>query len=226
MHAQTTPTTTSPPPPRRRGSSPNARATSWLKRALMTLLTFTLAALASGCFNAKERKAAPAGVTTPEGQVSFHDFTLNAIDGEEVPLSRYKGKHVLVVNTASRCGYTPQYEQLQAFHERYGDKVAVLGFPSNDFMGQEPGSNADIADFCKRNYGVTFQMFEKIPVKGADAHPLYRWLASKAQNGWNDQAPTWNFSKYLIAPDGRLLRYFGPGVLPDDPDILALINQS
>ena len=158
--------------------------------------------------------------------MTFHDFTLNSLQGTPIPLSQYKGKHVLVVNTASECGYTPQYANLQAFHEKYGDKIVVLGFPANNFMGQEPGSNEDIASFCKRNYGVTFQMFQKISVKGDDQHPLYRWLSNKAENGWNDQAPVWNFSKYLIAPDGKLLRYFGPGVLPDDPEILAVLPQT
>jgi glutathione peroxidase len=200
------------------------RGMRWLRWCVAALVVVGLASV-SGCFNAKERKAAPANMTTPEGQMSFYQFTMTGIDGEEIPMSRYQGKHVMVVNTASKCGYTPQYEQLQAFHERYGDRVAVLGFPANDFMGQEPGSNEEIAAFCKRNYGVTFQMFEKISVKGEGKHPLYQWLSSKALNGWNDQEPGWNFSKYVISPDGRLLRYFGSGVLPDDAEVLSLLEQ-
>lgn len=195
-------------------------------KTLTALLALCVLLLVSGCFNAQERKTAPDQLqTNPQGTMTFHDFTLNTLQGQPVAFSQYKGKYVLVVNTASECGYTPQYANLQAFHEKYGDQIVLLGFPANNFMGQEPGSNEDIAAFCKRNYGVTFQMFQKISVKGDDQHPLYRWLSTKSENGWNDQPPAWNFSKYLIAPDGKLLRYFGPGVLPDDPEILAVLNQ-
>lgn len=134
---------------------------------------------------------------------SFYDFTVKDIDGNEVNLSKFKGQKVLVVNVASKCGYTPQYEDLQKLNEEYGDKITILGFPANNFGGQEPGSNEEIKKFCTGNYGVTFPMFEKVSVKGVDKHPLYRWLSDKSQNGWNDQEPTWNFCKYYIDENGE-----------------------
>lgn len=141
---------------------------------------------------------------------SLYDFKMNAIDGKTIDFSQYKGKNVLIVNTASKCGYTPQYEDLQKLHEQYGDKVTILGFPANNFGGQEPGTNMQIAEFCQQNYGVTFQMFEKISVKGDDQHPLYKWL--KEQTG---QEPSWNFCKYLVKPDGSV-KFFSQKVKPLD----------
>ena len=150
--------------------------------------------------------------------MNFHDFTMTAIDGTPVELSAYKDKKVLVVNVASKCGYTPQYEDLQRLHKEYGDKVVVLGFPANNFGGQEPGSNLEIASFCEKNYGVTFQMFEKISVKGKDRHPLYAWLAE--QSG---EEPGWNFCKYLIDEDGKVISYFPSRVNPLDEKIIGLL---
>jgi glutathione peroxidase len=146
-----------------------------------------------------------------------------ALNGEEINFSQYKGKKVLIVNTASKCGYTPQYEDLQWLHENYGDKVAVLGFPANNFGGQEPGTNEEIAGFCKKNYGVTFQMFDKIDVVGKNQHPLYQWLTDPTKNGWNDQAPSWNFCKYLIDENGTLIKFFGSGVNPAEETITSLL---
>jgi len=139
---------------------------------------------------------------------SIYDFTLNGLDGTPVEFKKYKGKNLLIVNTASRCGYTPQYEDLQSLHQQYGDKITILGFPANNFGGQEPGTNAQIADFCKANYGVTFQMFEKISVKGSDQHPLYQYLKSKT-----GKEPTWNFCKYLVKADGTI-KFYGSGTNP------------
>ncbi|MCB0657341.1 MAG: glutathione peroxidase, partial [Saprospiraceae bacterium] len=138
----------------------------------------------------------------------FHSLKMESIDGQEVDFSQYKGKKVLIVNTASECGYTPQYAQLEELHQQYGDQVVVLGFPCNDFGGQEPGSEADIAKFCTKNYGVTFQMFTKITVKGPDKPALYDWLETKDKNGWNDQIPSWNFCKYLVDEEGKLIKYW------------------
>lgn len=154
---------------------------------------------------------------------SFYDFKMRSINGEEVDFKTFKGKKVLVVNVASKCGYTPQYADLQQLHEKYGDKVVILGFPANNFGGQEPGSNAEIAAFCEENYGVTFAMFEKISVKGVDQHPLYRWLSDKSMNGWNDQAPTWNFCKYLINEEGKLVKFFPSNVKPTSEQFLKEI---
>jgi glutathione peroxidase len=139
---------------------------------------------------------------------SVYDFKLQSIDGKEIDFSAYKGKNLLIVNVASKCGYTPQYEDLQELHEKYGDKITILGFPANNFGGQEPGTNLQIADFCKANYGVTFQMFEKISVKGGDQHPLYKFLEEKT-----GKQPSWNFCKYLVKADGTV-KFYASGVNP------------
>jgi len=144
---------------------------------------------------------------------SLYDFKLKAIDGQTIDFAQYKGKNVLIVNTASQCGYTPQYEDLQKLHEAFGNNVVILGFPANNFGGQEPGTNGEIASFCKINYGVTFQMFEKISVKGADQHPLYGWLKEKT-----GQEPSWNFCKYLIKADGTV-KFFKSSVNPMSKEI-------
>jgi glutathione peroxidase len=146
---------------------------------------------------------------------SIYDFKINSLDGKTIDFSAYKGKTLLIVNTASECGYTPQYADLQKLHEAFGDKVVILGFPANNFGGQEPGSNTEIASFCKKNYGVTFQMFEKISVKGQDQHPLYAWLKEKT-----GQEPGWNFSKYLVKPDGTV-KFFKSSVKPMDKEITS-----
>ncbi|MDX1902872.1 MAG: glutathione peroxidase [Thermonemataceae bacterium] len=176
---------------------------------------------------AKSIKSKPETAMAQENNTkkSFYDFQMKSIDGKMIDFSQYKGKKILLVNVASKCGYTPQYEQLQELHEKYGDKIVILGFPANNFMGQEPGSNEEIATFCQKNYGVTFQMFEKISVKGSDAHPLYQWLSDKSQNGWNEQAPSWNFCKYLINEQGELLKFYGSGVSPMGEEILSAIKS-
>jgi glutathione peroxidase len=150
---------------------------------------------------------------------SIYDFTLNSLEGKPIDFSQYKNKTLLIVNTASKCGYTYQYEDLQKLHEQFGDKVVVLGFPANNFLWQEPGSNDEIASFCQKNYGVTFQMFEKISVKGHDAHPLYKWLAAKS-----GEKPSWNFSKYIIDKKGNVIGFYGPKVKPLDNEIIEKIN--
>ena len=145
---------------------------------------------------------------------TLYDLKMNSLDGREVDFSKYKGKTLLIVNVASKCGYTPQYGDLQKLHDTYGSKVVILGFPANNFRGQEPGSNAEIAEFCQKNYGVTFQMFEKISVLGADQHPLYAYLKEKT-----GQEPSWNFCKYLVKPDGTV-KFFNSKVNPMAPEIL------
>ena len=147
---------------------------------------------------------------------SFYDFHAQDIEGNIISMNDFKGKKVLVVNVASRCGYTPQYEGLQKLHETYGDSLVVLGFPSNDFMWQEPGSNTEIKKFCKTNYGVTFPMFSKIHVKGRKQHPIYDWLSDSKLNGWNDDSPGWNFNKYLLDENGAIIELYGADVKPLD----------
>jgi len=148
------------------------------------------------------------------GASSIYDFKETSLDGKTIDFSKYKGKTLLIVNVASKCGNTPQYADLQKLHETMGSKVVILGFPANNFRGQEPGSNADIAEFCKANYGVTFQMFEKISVLGADADPLYIYLKEKT-----GKEPDWNFAKYLVKPDGTV-KFFNAKTKPMDQTIL------
>ena len=147
---------------------------------------------------------------------SFYDFQAQDIEGNIISMNDFKGKKVLVVNVASRCGYTPQYEGLQKLYEAYGDSLVVLGFPSNDFMWQEPGSNTEIKTFCKTNYGVTFPMFSKIHVKDRKQHPIYDWLSDSKLNGWNDDSPSWNFNKYLLDENGAIIELYGADVKPLD----------
>ena len=148
---------------------------------------------------------------------SIYDFKISSLDGKSVDFSAYKGRTLLIVNTASKCGYTPQYDELQKLHEQFGNKITILGFPANNFGGQEPGTNLQIAEFCQKNYGVSFQMFEKISVKGADQHPLYAWLKEKT-----GQEPGWNFCKYLVKPDGTVT-FFKSSVSPLDVQITGAL---
>ena len=154
-----------------------------------------------------------------EADASIFDFKVKSLEGKEIDFAQYKGKYLLIVNTASKCGFTPQYADLEKLHEQYGDKVKVLGFPANNFLWQEPGSAAEIATFCERNYGVKFQMFEKVSVKGRDKAPIYKWLAAKS-----GETPSWNFCKYLINPEGKVLGFFPSKVSPLDPKIVNAIQ--
>lgn len=154
---------------------------------------------------------------------SFYDLKATSIDGKEISFEQFKGKKVLIVNTASACGYTYQYEGLQKLHDLYGEDVAVLGFPANDFMFQERGSDSDIADFCEKNYGVTFQMFSKITTRGKNQSPVYNWLTNKDLNGWNEKKPTWNFCKYLVNEEGDLVEFFDKSVKPLSKEITGLL---
>jgi len=159
-------------------------------------------------------------------QQSFYDFKVKDIDGKDYNLSSLKGKKVLVVNTASKCGLTPQYEQLQEVYEKYGDKdFTIIGFPANNFAQQEPGTNKEIEEFCTKNYGVTFQMMDKISVKGDDMNPLYQWLTQKSKNGVLDSEVSWNFQKYLIDEKGNLVKMVEPKVKPNDEQILSWITK-
>lgn len=156
---------------------------------------------------------------------SFYDFKMKSIDGKMIDFAQYKGKKILVVNVASKCGFTPQYEALESLYEKYSNKLVILGFPANNFGGQEPGTNEEIKEFCTSKYGVTFPMFEKISVKGLDMDPLYRWLTDKDYNGWNTQEPTWNFCKYLINEKGELIQFFPSKVTPLSKELTDAINS-
>ena len=164
--------------------------------------------------------------TVAFSQKSFYDFKVKDIDGKEFNLSSLKGKKVLVVNTASKCGYTKQYEQLESIYKLYGgDKFTVIGFPANNFGKQEPGTNEEIKEFCGKEFNVTFPMMSKISVKGDDIDPLYRWLTSKSQNGVMDSEVKWNFQKYLIDEKGKLVEVVDTKVKPNDDKIVNWIKQ-
>lgn len=155
---------------------------------------------------------------------SIHNFKVAGIDGKQINLSAYKGKKILIVNTASKCGYTPQYESLQKVYDQYKDKLVILGFPCNQFGGQEPGTNEEIVTFCKQNYGVNFPLADKIDVKGANIAPIYQWLTQKAKNGVLDATISWNFNKFLLDENGKMLAYFPSNIKPDSEAILTYLK--
>jgi len=158
--------------------------------------------------------------------VSFYEFNVKDIYGEDYDLSQLKGKKILIVNTASECGYTPQYDDLQKLYQTYGsDNFTIIGFPANDFMGQEPGTNEEIKEFCTINYGVTFPLMAKISVKGKYIHPLYEWLTTKELNGKMDSEVKWNFQKYMIDENGNLADFATPGTKPFDEQIVNWITR-
>ncbi|HAB28731.1 MAG: glutathione peroxidase [Xanthomarina sp.] len=143
-----------------------------------------------------------------QASASLYDISINSLTGEPIDLSSFKGKKILIVNTASECGFTGQYEGLQELYNTYKDKLVVIGVPCNQFGGQEPGTASEIQSFCKQNYGVTFLMTEKVDVKGGNQHPLYKWLTSKELNGVSSSSVKWNFQKYLINEKGNLIDYY------------------
>ena len=189
-----------------------------MRRLLIIPLTVVLVLPAISC--GFKRVVARPQDTAQAPARPIYDFKMPAITGEMIDFAQYKGKKLLIVNTASECGFTPQYADLQKLHELHGDKVTILGFPANDFGGQEPGNDQEIAGFCQENYGVTFQMFSKISVHGDDMAPLYKWLTEKEQNGWNTVAPNWNFCKYLVNEQGELVKFYASAVNPMSDEIL------
>ena len=167
----------------------------------------------------------PAMTVYPETFKTLHDFTVITLEGEDFDMAQLKGKKVLIVNTASKCGNTPQYEGLQELYEKYGSEdFVIIGFPANNFLRQEPGSNEDIREFCTINYGVTFPMMAKISVKGKDMHPLYGWLTKKELNGYKDSSVKWNFQKYLVDEEGKLVGMLSPKTKPLSEDIVNWIT--
>ncbi len=155
---------------------------------------------------------------------SIHSFKVKSIEGGTIDFSKFKGKKILVVNTASKCGYTPQYEALEKVYEQYKDKLVIVGFPANNFGGQEPGSDGEIQEFCKARFGVKFPLASKISVKGDDTAPIYKWLTSKAENGVLDATIGWNFNKFLLDENGKMIAYFPSKVKPDDDEIVKYLK--
>jgi len=156
---------------------------------------------------------------------SIYQFKVEDLNGKTFDFASLKGKRILIVNTASKCGLTPQYKDLEKLYETYKDhNFVIVGFPANNFGAQEPGTNEEIGAFCQKNYGVTFPMMAKISVKGNDMHPLYQFLTQKSKNGYADSEVEWNFQKYLINEDGRLVKVLAPKVLPTDDAVLNFVK--
>jgi len=162
--------------------------------------------------------------TTQTVTNNIYKFKVLGLEGDTIDFAKFKGKKILIVNTASKCKYTPQYEYLEKLYTTYGSKLVVVGFPCNDFGGQEPGTAVDIRDFCTKNYGVTFLMASKITIKGKDMAPIYQWLTSKEENGVMDAEISWNFHKFLIDENGNLMAKFGSKTSPYDDEIVAYLK--
>lgn len=172
------------------------------------------------CQNQAQTKKENTGTQTTMKQ-SIYTFKVEDLEGKEFDFASLKGKKIMVVNTASKCGLTPQYKDLQALYEEYKDKgLVIIGFPANDFLKQEPGTNEEIGAFCEKNYGVTFPMMSKISVKGKEMHPLYQFLTQKSKNGLQDSEVEWNFQKYLLNEKGELEKVISPRTSPKDQEIL------
>ena len=192
------------------------------KLAFVMLAVVGIAAMAIAASNRASDKMETATVAN-----SVYDFTLKNIDGKETNLGDYRGKVLLLVNVASRCGYTPQYEGLEKVYLKYKDRgLVVMGFPANNFMGQEPGTNEEIKTFCSLKYNVTFPMFSKISVKGDDIHPLYKYLTDKQSDPQFGGDVKWNFNKFLVGRDGRIIGRFEPGVKPESPEVMQAIEHA
>lgn len=156
---------------------------------------------------------------------SIYDISIKSLQGQPIDLKTFKGRYLLIVNVASKCGFTSQYKELQNLHESYKDKLVVIGVPCNQFGGQEPGNEEAIQNFCELNYGVQFQITEKVKVKGTEQHPLYKWLTSKDENGKKNSSVKWNFQKYLIGPDGQLIDYYLSITKPSSKKILKHLKE-
>lgn len=155
---------------------------------------------------------------------SIYEFKVLSLDGTTIDFAKFKGKKILIVNTASQCGFTPQYAELEKLYTKYKSKLVIVGFPANNFGQQEPGTNSEIKEFCKKNYGVTFPMAEKVSVKGDDIHPLFKWLTSKSENGIMDAEIKWNFTKFLLDENGKLINYFPSQVTPMSEEITKYLQ--
>jgi glutathione peroxidase len=192
----------------------------------LAALTCCIALLFSCQNKAQSTMATTTNNSVPMTTQSIYEFKVEDLSGNTFDFASLKGKKILIVNTASKCGYTPQYEQLEAVYNKYKNKnLVIIGFPANNFMWQEPGTNAEIATFCKSKYGVTFPMMAKISVKGKDMHPIYQFLTQKKLNGVLDSKVEWNFQKYLINEKGQLEQVYMSGVKPNDEKIINWIEK-
>lgn len=187
------------------------------------IIVAVLSVIAIAIYAFRSTKKHPV-VLFSENETSFYELSYVSLEGKSIQMSDYKGKYVLCVNVASKCGYTYQYEELQQLQDQYKENLVVIGFPCNQFLGQEPGTAEEIREFCTKNYGVQFPLSEKLDVKGTEQHPVYQWLTSKQLNGVSDDEVKWNFHKYLISPDGKWLQAFSSKVKPLSTDITSLIK--
>jgi len=192
---------------------------------LETASIFTaVTTMLTSCFFGKSKSIDPQQIK--DTSLSVYSIPLKSLDGKSnLDLSQYKGKKILVVNTASECGFTPQYKELQALQDKYKEKLVIIGTPCNQFGGQEPGSSEEIASFCEKNFGVTFPLSEKLEVKGSNQHPLYQWLTQKAKNGALDASVSWNFNKFLINETGQLVGYYPSTVKPLSDELTKAIEK-
>ena len=163
--------------------------------------------------------------TSSNAQKSIYDIAINDIGGNSIDLNEFKGKHILFVNVASECGFTPQYEGLEELHQQFKEGLVVIGLPCNQFGGQEPGAEKEIQQFCTKNFGVTFLLTEKIKVKGDEKHPLYNWLTDKKINGQSSSSVKWNFQKYIVDEKGEFVNYFYSTTKPLSPKITSIVKQ-
>jgi glutathione peroxidase len=197
---------------------------------MQNTLLFSLIIFFASCFNKTEISHRPATISTmnvaetSNNTQSFYNFSAKTLDGETIAFEQYKGKKIIILNVASECGYTPQYADWEKFYKDNKDNTVVLGFPCNQFMGQEPGDNKQIKAFCEKNYGVTFPIFEKVDVKGDNKSDIYKWLTDKTQNGWNEKEPSWNFCKYLINEKGELVEFFASAIKPENAEFRKALN--
>lgn len=189
-----------------------------MKRIIFLLSFITISIIIMSAFNPIQQTSGSEAVE------NFHGFTINGLMGDQIDMSDFEGKYILCVNVASKCGYTKQYKPLQSLYEQHKDKLVIIGFPCNQFLGQEPGEAEEIASFCQKNYGVSFPMTEKINVKGKKQHPIYAWLTNKEQNGVADAKVGWNFNKFLISPEGDWVGHFKSGVDPLGEEIVAKLK--
>lgn len=197
-----------------------------MSRLYFTLLSITILISSCGTTSNTSSEGKQIQDSSTTSLKSIYSYKVTDINGDEFDFVSLKGKKIMVVNTASKCGLTPQYEQLEELHQEFKDSnFVIVGFPANNFMEQEPGSNEEIAEFCQKNYGVTFLMMSKVSVKGDDMHEIYKFLTQKELNGVESSEVKWNFQKYLLNEEGYLVRVVGPRTLPNDPEIKKWISE-
>lgn len=193
-------------------------------KSILFISVMGLLSLLTSCFTGKNKVVSSQNSQVNAQSLHEQNISLNGLDGSPIDLSSFKGKRILIVNTASKCGFTNQYQDLEKLHQEYAENLIIIGTPCNQFGGQEPGTEEEIGAFCEKNYGVTFLMSEKLNVKGSNIHPLFAWLTQKDLNGVSDFTVKWNFNKFLINEQGNITHYFGSATKPYDPELLNALK--